>query len=144
MTKGRFALVVGLVVLSVSVCLPGSHANADVQDLGVLCMLLFIDGRLGPPIPKNLAVLAYGDRRRHILLTNTEAPEHGSAVLRGDKVLVTLNSSSASADLSTAVATTTHMILNTSTLSGRFTEMITWPALAPQDSRTTGDVVSCN
>jgi len=144
MSKGRFVSIVGLVVLTVSVCLPLSTAHADVRDLGEICMLLFIDGRFGPPVPKNLAVLAYGDRRQHILLTNTDAPEHGSAVLRGDKVLVTLNTSSASADLSTAVSTTTHMILNASTLNGRFTEMITWPASAPQDSRITGDVVSCN
>lgn len=139
----KFILVLGLSSSSLSVGLDVRPSSADVRDLGEVCMVFFVDGLLRPPVAKAYGVLVYGERQQHIVLTNAGEPESGSAIVTGDKILVTLNSASASDDLSTAFSTTTHIILNASSLRGRFITMITWPASGPQPSKITGDVVPC-
>lgn len=138
MCKAGSRLLAGLALLSISVCVAARPSSADVKDLGDICVTFTFDGVLAPPVTNRFGVLAYGASQQHLVLTRTGHPEHGSAVLAGDKILVTLNSSSVSADSSLALASTTHIILNASTLRGTFTIMTTSPPVDPQTGNRTG------
>jgi len=113
-------------------------AHADVKDLGDLCLTLD-DGGPRPPTGLRLGVLVYGEN--HIVLTGDGIqPEHGTAVLNGNNIIVTLNSSYVSADSSISLFSVTHLIINSSTLQGTFTIMTFDPTTSGQGTVTKGTV----
>ena len=96
--RAKVAFLAGVVVLSVLVGFSVSPSHADIKDLGEVCVS-FSFGNAGiPPATQIFGVLVYGASQQHILLTSTGTPAHGSAVLAGAKVVVTLNSSTVSDD----------------------------------------------
>ena len=146
MGKIKLLLVLGVIFLSISVCLPVSTSNADVKDLGDVCISLSFDFTGFPPVTHTYGLLVYGASQQHILLTATGEPEHGFAILTGDKIIVTLNGTSVSDDSSIILFSTKQIILSASTLRGPFTAITTSPIPASQSIKRTGtaEVFRCN
>jgi len=138
-------LLLGLILLSIAVCLGVGPAHADVKDLGDVCILFSYNVGF-PPVTRLYRALAYGGGQQHILLTATGQPQHGFAVLNGDQIIVTLNGTSVAPDSSTIIVSTTQIVLSTATLRGPVTTITSSLLPGPESGRLTGtaSVVPCD
>jgi hypothetical protein len=111
----RYKLIFLVLFLALSPAFMLSSAKAEVQDLGDVCFYLD-DGTLKPPIDSRVGVLRYGADHFVIdgMISATE-PAHGTAVINGDKISITLNTSYVSADSSASLFSVIHMTVDTST-----------------------------
>jgi len=138
---GTVKLLIKVTAFGILPFFAASNAHAEVKDLGDVCISFFYDLELGiPPQIDRFGVLAYGANQQHILLTGAFNPAHGSALVTGNKVLVTLHSSFVSLDSFIKGSATTHMVLSASTLSGTLTTIITRTSPTQVTETSTGQV----
>jgi len=143
----RSASVLPVVFVTMFLSLGAGISNAEVRDLGHVCIDVLYDNVGRPADIHIFGALAYGARQQYIVLTGAvglASFEHGSAVLTGDTITITFSGSSTSGGFFTT--STTNIILSASTLTGPVTTVITQlsPSLGSTRLTGTASAFSCN
>lgn len=129
-----------IAVLLITLLLCISSAQADVTDLGDLCLSLDRDGSFGPGSGLRVGILFYG--LDHFALNGIidGQPAYGTVLINSDNAIMSLTASNVATSVN--MFSVYHIALDLTTGTGTYKQIVTKTLPAPSQSGTISGTVT--